>query len=304
MLAHTRWASVGIISEANAHPLNQEELGRLRAPTTSRPRSTATSTTTPTSRRSRRCISRPRSRPTRRSSRRSCPRRIDERRRARSRRSARRSPSFEGSVAIARRPRPDPGRVLLAQRGQRPGAVRRSRRRRVRGRERAVRRRRGMRPLPPPRRRDDARCPGKPGNAGPDRRVDAARGPSTGSSGWSLRRLARCPCPRPSCKQPEITTRDVDRGDAPHYLLKEIYEAPASFRKTLRGRIVERRRAPRGAPPARDAPAPTSSSGCGRATLRRVHRHRSGHRGDRRARASRSRSRRTLRRAFAHRSRR
>ncbi len=32
MLAHTRWASIGIISEANAHPLNQEELdgdGRL-----------------------------------------------------------------------------------------------------------------------------------------------------------------------------------------------------------------------------------------------------------------------------------
>src|SRR5437879_8704589 len=28
VLAHTRWASVGIISEANAHPLNQEELAR------------------------------------------------------------------------------------------------------------------------------------------------------------------------------------------------------------------------------------------------------------------------------------
>src|SRR5260370_12564826 len=39
---------------------------------------------------------------------------------------------------------------------------------------------------------------------------------------------------------PQITTRDVDRGDAPHYLLKEISEAPASFRKTLRGKIVER----------------------------------------------------------------
>ena len=27
VLSHTRWASVGIISEANAHPLNQEEIG-------------------------------------------------------------------------------------------------------------------------------------------------------------------------------------------------------------------------------------------------------------------------------------
>ncbi|MFI5047573.1 MAG: SIS domain-containing protein, partial [Acidimicrobiia bacterium] len=37
----------------------------------------------------------------------------------------------------------------------------------------------------------------------------------------------------------EITTRDIDRGDYPHFLLKEISEAPASFRTTLRGRIVE-----------------------------------------------------------------
>ncbi len=36
-----------------------------------------------------------------------------------------------------------------------------------------------------------------------------------------------------------ITTRDVDRGDYPHYLLKEISEAPSSFRKTLRGRIID-----------------------------------------------------------------
>ena len=38
-----------------------------------------------------------------------------------------------------------------------------------------------------------------------------------------------------------ITTRDIDRGDAPHFLLKEIGEAPRSFAKTLRGKIVERR---------------------------------------------------------------
>ena len=36
-----------------------------------------------------------------------------------------------------------------------------------------------------------------------------------------------------------ITTRDIDRGDHPHYLLKEIGEAPQSFRKTLRGKIVD-----------------------------------------------------------------
>ncbi|MEO0479893.1 MAG: SIS domain-containing protein [Planctomycetota bacterium] len=40
-------------------------------------------------------------------------------------------------------------------------------------------------------------------------------------------------------KPSAITTRDVDRGDAPHFLLKEISEAPRSFRKTLRGRISE-----------------------------------------------------------------
>ncbi|MBI4934281.1 MAG: SIS domain-containing protein [Actinobacteria bacterium] len=37
----------------------------------------------------------------------------------------------------------------------------------------------------------------------------------------------------------QVTTRDIDRGDAPHFLLKEITEAPNSFRKTLRGRIVD-----------------------------------------------------------------
>jgi glucosamine--fructose-6-phosphate aminotransferase (isomerizing) len=38
----------------------------------------------------------------------------------------------------------------------------------------------------------------------------------------------------------EVTTRDINRGDAPHFLLKEIGEAPLSFAKTLRGKIVER----------------------------------------------------------------
>ncbi|HEV2311362.1 MAG TPA: SIS domain-containing protein, partial [Acidimicrobiia bacterium] len=37
----------------------------------------------------------------------------------------------------------------------------------------------------------------------------------------------------------QITTRDVNRGAFPHYLLKEISEAPDSFRKTLRGKVVD-----------------------------------------------------------------
>jgi glucosamine--fructose-6-phosphate aminotransferase (isomerizing) len=37
----------------------------------------------------------------------------------------------------------------------------------------------------------------------------------------------------------EVTTRDIDRGSSPHYLLKEITESPDSFAKTLRGKISE-----------------------------------------------------------------
>ena len=37
----------------------------------------------------------------------------------------------------------------------------------------------------------------------------------------------------------QITTRDIDRGVFPHFLLKEITDAPTSFRKTLRGKLVE-----------------------------------------------------------------
>jgi glucosamine--fructose-6-phosphate aminotransferase (isomerizing) len=37
---------------------------------------------------------------------------------------------------------------------------------------------------------------------------------------------------------PEVTTRDIDRGSYQHFLLKEITEAPGSFRKTLRGKIA------------------------------------------------------------------
>lgn len=41
-------------------------------------------------------------------------------------------------------------------------------------------------------------------------------------------------------QEAQVTTRDIDRGAYPHFLLKEITEAPTSFRKTLRGKLVER----------------------------------------------------------------
>jgi glucosamine--fructose-6-phosphate aminotransferase (isomerizing) len=41
-------------------------------------------------------------------------------------------------------------------------------------------------------------------------------------------------------QQAQVTTRDIDRGTYPHFLLKVITEAPTSFRKTLRGKLVER----------------------------------------------------------------
>ncbi|HTO01427.1 MAG TPA: SIS domain-containing protein [Microthrixaceae bacterium] len=37
----------------------------------------------------------------------------------------------------------------------------------------------------------------------------------------------------------QVTTRDIDRGDYPHFLLKEITASPGSFRKTLRGKLLD-----------------------------------------------------------------
>jgi glutamine---fructose-6-phosphate transaminase (isomerizing) len=42
----------------------------------------------------------------------------------------------------------------------------------------------------------------------------------------------------PELRTAEITTRDIDRAGFPHFLLKEISEAPQSFRKTLRGKLT------------------------------------------------------------------
>ena len=294
VLAHTRWASVGIISEAERAPAEPGGARPARARAVRRrPRSTATSTTTPTSRRSRRCdfpaeittdakvipalVSR----------------RLDERRRARSRRSARRSPSFEGSVAIAAQSAAEPGRVLLAQRGSGQALYVGLARRRVRRRERAVRRRRGVRPLPPPRRRDDAR-PGQPRDAGPD------RGARRGARARSRDRAAVVRRPRAAGDRGRAAARPRSRPAT---------STAATLRTTCSRRSTE---APGVVP--QDAARPASSSATGASTcasrprrcpptiVERLRagdvparaRHRAGHRGDRRAEPRARAARRTL----------
>ncbi len=90
--------------------------------------------------------------------------------------------------------------------------------------------------------RMDGETPADPATQPPGARSSAPRAPrparSRASSGWPT--TARpIPVAADELATAQITTRDIDRGDSPHFLLKEISEAPASFRKTLRGKLVE-----------------------------------------------------------------
>ena len=80
----------------------------------------------------------------------------------------------------------------------------------------------------------------------------------------------------------EITTRDVDRGDAPHYLLKEITEAPGVVPQDAAGQARRARRRLRR--PARAGGAARRAAGPpARPVDPAGRRDRSGHRGDRRS---------------------
>jgi len=87
--------------------------------------------------------------------------------------------------------------------------------------------------------RMDGESPSPSGSRG---QVFVLDGASAGELG-GIRRLAydgdELPLTDDDVVTAQVTTRDIDRGESPHYLLKEISEAPASFRKTVRGKIVE-----------------------------------------------------------------
>jgi glutamine---fructose-6-phosphate transaminase (isomerizing) len=237
VLAHTRWASVGIISEANAHPLNSEELAGAAGPyvvaalngdidnyadlIAAHDLRVAAEITTdakviPVLTARRLATGEPAPQAFRRT-----------------------VAAFEGSVAIAAHSAADPAGLLLAQRGSgqalyvglaedayvvasEPYGL-------VEETARYV--------------RLDGETPSNPDNPASTGQVVALDGRRAGEVGGILRMAydgTVVPVDESEIVTATITTRDIDRGEFPHYLLKEIHEAPASFRKTLRGRIRER----------------------------------------------------------------
>ncbi|HZD02101.1 MAG TPA: SIS domain-containing protein [Actinomycetes bacterium] len=239
VLAHTRWASVGLINQANAHPLNQEEEGNAARPAAvaalngdidnhlelleERKLHIPSEITTDAK---------------------VIPvllaRRLDEG--LEPHEAFRRTVvEFEGSFAIAAQTAAVPGQLLLGVRGSGQGlyvglaedaflvasepyglVAETSRYLRMDGEATAV----------------DA-----DGGAGVKGQIVVLDQTGAGTL-EGIRRLdyqgGELPVGEEDLRQAEITTRDIDRGPFPHYLLKEISEAPSSFRKTLRGRIRER----------------------------------------------------------------
>jgi glutamine---fructose-6-phosphate transaminase (isomerizing) len=148
--------------------------------------------------------------------------------------------SFEGSVAIAASASADPDRLLLALRGSgqalyvgvADGAY-------VVASEPY-----GVIELTPRYLRLDGETPANPDNPTASRgQIVVLDGAQAGSLA-GIERLSYDGTPLPvsdgDFARAQITTRDIDRGIFSHFLLKEITESPASFRKTLRGKLVER----------------------------------------------------------------
>ncbi|HUF83389.1 MAG TPA: SIS domain-containing protein, partial [Acidimicrobiia bacterium] len=236
VLAHTRWASVGIISEPNAHPLNQEEQGHGDGPYVTAALNgdvdnyadlkavealdipaeiTTDAKVIPT------LVSR----------RVAAGAALDEAFRAT-------VTGLEGSVAIAAQSAVEPGQVLLALRGSGQALY-------VGLAEDCfvvASEPYGLVEETPVYMRMDGETPTDPDRASATRGQIIVLDPAAAGTVGGIRRVGYdgtdLPVAESELHRAEITTRDIDRGDYPHFLLKEISEAPASFRKTLRGKVA------------------------------------------------------------------
>jgi glucosamine--fructose-6-phosphate aminotransferase (isomerizing) len=236
VLGHTRWASVGIISEANAHPLNSEEAGRsgpyvvgalngdvdnfadLKSADGLR---IAAEITTDA-----KVI------PTLVSRKLAAGEALDEAFR-------RTVAGFEGSVAIAAMAADQPDELLLALRGSGQALY-------VGLADDAyvvASEPYGLVEETPRYIRMDGETPADLDNPNASRgQVLVLDGRRAGTLD-GIRRIAydgtELPVTDADVTTAQITTRDIDRGSYPHFLLKEISESPSSFRKTLRGKLVD-----------------------------------------------------------------
>ncbi|MCY4195300.1 MAG: SIS domain-containing protein [bacterium] len=236
VIGHTRWASVGMINEANAHPLNADSANGPSAAYTVaalngdvdnhtdllarhslrlNPGITTDANVIPTLWASRLPDS-------------AGP--IDAFRRTAS--------DLQGSVAVAGQTASDPGRLLLALRGSGQALY-------IGGAEDAyvvASEPYGLVEQSDHYLRMDGETPSEVANASGSRGQVVVLDRRHAGDLSSLQRFSYdgtpLPVDRTDIIEAEITTRDIDRRGFRHFLLKEITESPESFRKTLRGRII------------------------------------------------------------------
>ncbi len=242
VLGHTRWASVGIISQPNAHPVDSAELG-TDAATFDAPYVVASLNGDVDNFADLKALDGLEIAPEITTDAKVIPtlvaRRVAE---GADLATAFRNTvaGFEGSVAIAASASAAPDKLLLALRGSGQALYVGV----ADGAYIVASEPYGVIELTSSYVRMDGETPANPDNPTASRGqivvLDGARAGTLGG----IERLAYDGTPLPVTDDDvavaQITTRDIDRGDYPHFLLKEITEAPGSFRKTLRGKVVER----------------------------------------------------------------